>query len=237
MGWKLHTMSINITLEDIKKLLDSGNIPFDHANIVNNGTFNVANGTPKAYQIHHGLDLVLARACDSQWGKFNVNLMRFISKQNYDAATLKQVLSKIQVDDRHWEWFTKSLVYQTSEYDWFFLVAEGAPQGACLIFHPKASALNKGDIFYIEYIAAAPWNRRNPMHEQAFKNVGTILVKHAINYAHDTLKLQYGFSLHAIPSAAWYYNKIGMTRHTPLDKTPLQYFEMPDKTASSFVGA
>jgi hypothetical protein len=225
------------TLEDIKKLLDSGNLPFDLANIVHNGTINGANGASKAYQIHHGLDLVLARSCDNQWGKFNVNLMSFISKQNYDAATLKQVLSEIQVDDSHWEWLIKSLKYRTSEYDWFFLVAEGAPQGACLIFHPKPSALDKGDIFYIEYIATAPWNRRNPMCEQVFKSVGTILVRHAVNYAHNTLKLRYGFSLHALPSASWYYNKIGMTRHAPHDKTPLQYFEMSENVASSFVGA
>ncbi|WP_031437912.1 GNAT family N-acetyltransferase [Methylobacter tundripaludum] len=225
---------MNMTIDDIKSMLDSGEIPHSNKDVVKNGVLLATDGSNVNYQLHHGWDIAKAYACDKSWGIFNIELMRFIKSQNHDTGSLTQVLAKIQMDDSHWSWFDKSRGLKTTEYDWFFLMTEQSPQGACLIYHPKASALDKGDIFYIEYVAVAPWNRGNPMRDQVFKGVGSILIKHAVNYARTELKLRYGFSLHALPRAAGFYQKIGMIRHTPLDKDVLQYFEMLEQRASEF---
>jgi len=175
--------------------------------------------------------------CDRTWGVFNVQLMEFIQRQAYSPQERAAVLDQIQIDDGHWSWFGKSLYYHTAEYVWFFLMAEGAPQGACLLFHPKKSALHSGKIFYIEYVAVAPWNRLNPMSRRKFAGVGSKLIRCAATYAIHTLKLHPGFSLHALPKAIKYYEDVGMVAHPAFDKDGLPYFEMPETSLAKFIGA
>lgn len=226
-----------MTIDEIKRMLDSGEITPSVENIVKTGVLPATNGNHIEYQLHHGWDIAKAYTCDKEWGKFNVDLMRFIKDKNYDNKSLAEVLEQIQIDDSHWDWFKKSCVYKTNEYNWFFLMANNVPQGACLIYHPKPSALEKGDIFYIEYVAAAPWNRVNPMQPQIFRGIGKILIKFAIHYARTALNLRYGFSLHSLPKAAAFYQKIGMIEHPPLFKDGLQYFEMIEQQTTKFMEA
>ena len=226
-----------MTIDEIKRMLDSGEITPSDENVVKTGVLLAVDGSHVDYQLHHGWDIAKAYACDTEWGKFNVDLMRFIKNKNYDEKSHAEVLEQIQIDDSHWNWLSKSVFYRTAEYDWFFLMADNIPQGACLIYHPKPSAFEEGNIFYIEYVAAAPWNRVNPMQPQVFKGIGSILIKYAIDYAHTVLNLRYGFSLHALPKAAGFYNKIGMTEHPPWIKDELQYFEMIEQRTTEFMEA
>jgi hypothetical protein len=226
-----------MTIDDIKKMLDSGMIAPTDEDIVERGQMASPKGGHVEYQLHHGWDPAKAHVCDKTWGVFNVELMRFIKCQAYDDGQLRAVLDQIQIDDSHWNWLTKSLFHKSAEYDWFFLMAEGYPQGACLIYHPKPSAIASGDIFYIEYVAAAPWNRDNPMSGRTFKGIATILLRYATNYARRELKLRFGFSLHALPKAIAFYRGIGMVEHPPGNKDNLSYFEMPEVSASKFAGA
>lgn len=225
---------MGMTVADIKKLIDSEGLVPETCDVVATGELSTPSGESVIYTLHHGWDPIKAYECDKSWGVFNVQLMRFIKKQEYDDATLRKVLSEIQLDDGHWDWLTKSLLYKSDEYDWFFIMAEGYPQGACLIYHPKPSLISTGDIFYVEYLAAAPWNRANPMRERSIKGVATNLLKYATNYAQSQLKLRYGFSLHALQRAVGFYESIGMVNHPPADKEKLPYFEMPEDRASIF---
>jgi hypothetical protein len=225
-----------MTIDEIKKMLDDGLLTPSKEDVVKDGVLLAHDGSSVKYQLHHGWDIAKAHICDKEWGKFNVELVRFIKTQNYDNESLATVLEQIQMDDAHWNWFDKSIYYKATEFDWFFLMANNSLQGACLIYHPKPSALEKGDIFYIEYIAVAPWNRVNPMQTQVFRGVGSIIIKYAVNYAHTVLNLKHGFSLHALPKASSFYYKIGMTDYPSLDKEGLQYFEMPGQSATKFVG-
>lgn len=224
-----------VTIDQIKKLLVTGAITPSAKDIVEEGVLQALDGRSVKYQLHHGWDIAKAFACDRRWGEFNLELLRFIQQKQYDAETLREVLEHIQMDDSHWRWFDKARVFSTSEYDWFFLMADNIPQGACLIYHPKPSVYDAGDIFYVEYIAAAPWNRDNPM-SRVFKGVASIILKYAVNYAHHQLKLRFGFSLQAIPRATGFYQKIGMTAHAKYDDGVMTYFEMPEDAALKFAG-
>lgn len=222
------------TIDDVRAFLDAKAFDLAPDTPAETGVLHRIDGAEVPYEIHHGWSLPLAHACDRDWKQFNIALMKFVKDQNYDAAKLAVVLSKIQIDDDHWDWLTKACVYRSAEYEWFFLVAENKPQGACLIYHPKPSVLSTGNIFYIEYIAVAPWNRDNPMESRRFRAIGSVLIKHAVQHSHQQLKLRYGFSLHAIPRAAAFYAKIGMTPHPKADKDPLIYFEMIEANAAAY---
>lgn len=223
-----------MTLEEIKKLLSSGAIAPATGDVIAAGTLKKSDESQIAYSVHCGWDIVKAWACDQEWGKFTVRLLEHIDKKFPNAAERDEVLEQTSLEDHHWEWFKKAAVYSTEEYRWFFLMAEGLPQAACLIYQPKASALMKGEIFYVEFIAVSTWNRRNPMQDRVFAGVGTRILKHAVEHCRDTLNLMPGFSLHALPKAMPFYEKIGMLRQQSLDKGPLAYYEMPQDAYTEF---
>lgn len=226
-----------LTVDDIKDLIASGKIAASTDDVIAEGLIESQDGSKVPYTLHHGWDLVKSNDCDEPWHKFNLRLMQWIDEQEFDDEKLVSVLAEIQVDDHHWEWFKKSLCYRGDEYHWFFLMAEGVPQAACLVLHPKQSALAARDVFYIEFIAVAPWNRENPMEPRTFKGLGTLMIKSIIDYGLQKLSFGHGFSLHALPRAADFYLKIGMQKVAQFDKGKLQYFEMPEDVAIKYAEA
>jgi len=225
------------TITQIKKMLESGQIAPSDEDIVDQGVLTSSSGASIPYTLHRGWDIAKCYSCDEHWGKFNLDLFEFIDKQNYTPNQLDVVLAQIQIDDRHWKWFKKACLLKDETYEWFFIMAEGKPQGACLIYHPKKSVINTDDIFYVEFLAVAPWNRTNPMAPRYFNGVGTLLIKSAITYVKDSLAYRFGFSLHALPRASGYYKKIGMERFSAEDKDTLEYFEMPESAAADYLEA
>jgi hypothetical protein len=222
-----------ISIDEIKKLLaESGPLKYAGSPIAG-GVLHSPGGGVVDYSLLLGWDIGIANVCDETWGVFNVRLMRFIRDQQYEPKELQKVLSEIQVDDSHWRWLDKSCFYHSDEYTWFFVVAEGYPQAACLTYHPKPSALDGKPIFYIEYVAVAPWNRRNPMCDRSFKGVGPTLIEQVCGYANEKFGTRPGFSLHALPKAVGFYQKIGMENVVAMDKPPLTYFEMPENGCAS----
>ena len=212
------------TIEEIRRALDAASPEISPSGIISKGTLA---GCDKEvdYTIHFGWDLLIANLCDRAWGAFNVTLLRYIRKLELDGVDIAPILDSAQLEDDHWRWLDKTLYFQGDRYKWFFLIAENYPQAACLIYHPKASVIGAGDIFYVEYIAAAPWNRNNVLAERVFKGVGPKLLDTVISYAKTELKLQSGFSLHSLPKAVKFYEKIGMTAFPRYDKEELKFFE------------
>lgn len=226
-----------LTIDDIKAMLHSGKISPSMKDAVRSGTLVAHDGTEHTYTFHYGWDIAKCYVCDELWHEHNIKLMQWIKAQNFDPQTLEQVLADIQIDDHHWEWFEKSRHFKTDEYRWFFIVVNNIPQAACLLYHPKRSKLSEADVFYIEYIAVAPWNRKNPMAPSQFKGVGGLLIKAVINFGVEKLAFNHGFSLHALPRAVWFYEKIGMQHIEAYDKDVLRFFEMPNDVAIAYAGA
>jgi hypothetical protein len=220
------------TIREIKTLLDTvDHLNFADGECVAEGVLSSSGGQATHFRLLMGWNIALANRCDETWGAFTLRLLRFIRGQQYEPEQLSAVLGEVQVDDSHWRWLDKALLKHGDQYKWFFLIADGEPQAACLIFHPKPSAIDGAGIFYIEYIAAAPWNRRNPMSAQAFVGVGKLVVRAVSAYAIKHLGLRPGFSLHALPRAAGFYESLGMGRFHALDQGTMPYFEMPGGSA------
>ena len=223
---------MTFTIDDIRRALDATPPIISPGGIISRGTLAGQCGSVD-YTIHLGWDLLIANLCDRTWGAFNITLLRYIRKLEAQGIDIDPILESAQLEDNHWRWLDKTLHYRGNCYTWFFLVAENYPQAACLVYHPKASVVGAGDIFYIEYIAAAPWNRENVLAERVFKGVGPKLLDHVICYAKDDLKLQAGFSLHSLPKAVAFYEKIGMKAFPQYDKEGLRFFEWVDSESQA----
>jgi hypothetical protein len=224
-------------IDKIKALLASHGSPVSSGTPIDTGGLKRSDGTSATYSLNEGWDLLIANQCDETWGIYNITLMRHIKNMSLGDDMLSEVLNSVQLDDSHWCWVDKSILKRGDEYRWFFLLADGKPQAACLIYHPKPSAANEfASIFYIDYIAVAPWNRRNPMSPQIFKGLGRLMVSRLCDYAQAHLKLSRGMCLHSLPKAMSFYESLGMVRFPQYDKDGLPYYELcPPATGATTV--
>ncbi|EPN4987719.1 GNAT family N-acetyltransferase [Vibrio alginolyticus] len=222
------------TIDDLRKLLATGQTHLTPLDKTAKGSIEDSNGKTHSYEIVHGWDFGLASLCDKEWGAFNLQILDYI----YNAAPCDQqnLLENSLLEDAHWNWLQKHQRYHDDQYDWFFFMVDDIPQAACLVYHPKQSAVGDEPIFYIEFLAVAPWNRPNHIANQKFKGIGSILLKNVIEFADNNLKISRGFSLHSLPKAQGFYEKIGMVRYTAHDKDGMGYFEMEETTQAKFIG-
>ncbi|MFQ1895820.1 hypothetical protein ACK36K_00520 [Aeromonas veronii] len=226
-----------MTIDDIRTLLEQQDIKPNLNDVAAVGTVKNHANEDVEYTLYVGWDIIKANQCDRMWSIFNTNLIQFIRDKDYSKKELSEIESYIQIDDSHWDWLSKSCVYKTDEYKWFFLYAEDKPQAACIIYHPKKSTIHDGNIFYIEYIAVAPWNRKNPMVERELIGLGSIMIQFVVRYATTTLGLELGFALHSLPTATGFYERLGMLSFTQNDKDGLKFYEMPSQVATKYLEA
>lgn len=226
-----------MTLDELKSQIATGQLKVDCSNtIIATGKLHHTSGNQSEYTIRNGWDILAAIQCDESWARSNIQLFQHIENLNLDDATLTKVLESIQTEDMHWDWFIKSYQLTGEEYEWFFLFSEDKPQGACLIYHPKNSALYEENIFYIEYIAVAPWNRDCLVRQREYKGIGSILLKAALKYSVEELGLIPGFALHSLPQAKRYYENLNMINIEHMNKNTLLYFELPQSEAQKLLG-
>lgn len=226
------------SISDIRLLIQQqqyNNITSD--NIVASGEINDSLSQPYTYDILRGWSDALAYECNSEWGKFNLSIINYIDSKLISESEKIKLIESYSLEDAHWNWLGKHKQYYSSQYEWFFVRIDGKVQAACLVYHPEQAALTSAPIFYIEYLAVSPWNRPNPIQEQKFKGIGSILLKQVIDYATNTLGLSEGFSLHSLPKAKGFYTKIGMQAVQSKDKSSLAYFEMEKSQLIKFLGA
>lgn len=224
-------------IEELRKKIENGEISIEPSPPIATGQIKVTQGGSTDYSVQYGWNVLSSKECDELWQKSQLELLQYIDEQNYDDDMLSKVLESIQVEDAHWSWFTKSCAYIGDEYRWFYLYANGMPQAACVIFQPKESKLHPKNIFYVEFLAVAPWNRRCLVRERELLKVGTTLLQVVLQYSVNELKLSPGFSLHSLPQAAEYYRKLKMVNVGEEDKESLMYFELPPEEAQMLLGA
>lgn len=149
----------------------------------------------------------------------------------------------IQLEDRpedsHWDWNRK--IRQTGNllsYQSFALVCEGDLQGLMLC-RDLASARLPGQfgkpMVHLDFIATAPWNRREFQQPVRFKGCGRIFILAAIEVSRASGgKGRIG--LHSLPAAEEFYERMcGMTRlGSDAAHQNLVYFEMTETQADLF---
>jgi len=228
-----------VNVAELKARIEAGKTPpFDKlSEEISTGVLFDSTGAEVNYSITHGRNLIFSKECDERWTQYNIELLEYIESQKYSDKELSNILDSIQTEDFHWNWFFKSFAMRTQEYRWFYMYANDKPQGACVIYQPKDSALQESNIFYVEFIAVAPWNRDCLIRKRELRCVGTTLFKAVLDYAVNELGLTPGFSLHSLPQARKYYEKLKMVNVEKLNKDALLYFELPELEANKFLGS
>lgn len=188
------------------------------------------------YKVVHGWNLMSSVECDTLWKQGWLTLFKQIQQAEPDVTKQNKILDSISTEDFHWNWFGKAVDFSGDEYDWFHLYADGKPQAACLIYHPEASALEPGDIFYVKFVAVAPWNRPCDLRPREFCGLGKIILRVAQRFAVNELKLRPGFCLHSLPKAEIVYKKLKMVKvDGKEDAQSLAYFELPQALATKLM--
>jgi hypothetical protein len=187
------------------------------------------------FSIVHGWDAKASLQCDAMWKGAWLELLEQIEQSEPDEARRAEILESISMEDAHWRWFDKAIAFSSDEYEWFHLHADAKPQAACLIYHPKPSALEAGDIFYVEFVAVAPWNRTCKIRPREFGGLGEIILRAAQRFAVKQLKLRPGFCLHSLPKAEAFYTKLQMVKIADHAKNSMSYFELPQALALNLV--
>ena len=188
------------------------------------------------YTVTHGYNANKAFLCQMDWHSFRKSVYDFIDSQNYTDEELDEIFSKLSIEDSHWDWFGKAISFYTDEFEWFFLSIEEEVQGICIIRHPCDSELSENNIFYIEFIATAPWNRYNPYQPKKYSQIGSNLIFCILAFAVDHLKLHCGCNLHSLPKAERFYDKLGMQKLDNLSKGQMSFFELPEENALKLIG-
>jgi hypothetical protein len=204
----------------------------------------VCNHTGKThnYEITRGLNPAIAIQADAEWAvEKNIIVQQLLAENpaaRLDVHELLKLLPTYNLEDWHWKWSDKAMSCNGPEYEWFYLTANGKVQGVAIIYHPKGSKLKHDNIFYVDYLATAHWNRPRPNYTRQFAGIGSLLLCYCLDYAVQTLKYRPGFSLHSLPHAEPYYAKIGMV-DLGLDasKDNLRFFEAPEVIAKKLCEA
>lgn len=227
-----------MTLDDLRQKIHDGTIQIaaPQVSIIDSGTLLKKAGGYSPYTVEKGSNIIAAINCDHLWAKARLDLYKLIHDQNPTEDELTSIFQSIQDEDDHWDWFSKSLRCKGSEYEWFYLHADNKPQAACLIYHPQASALGPNNIFYVEFLAVAPWNRENKVQQRIYKKVGSQLLTSVLKFAVEQLGLTPGFSLHSLPQAQVYYQQLKMVNITEKDDHRLKYYELPLSEAIQLLG-
>lgn len=167
------------------------------------------------YLVVHGFDAKLTLQAEQDWTIEKAKVFREIyaahpTVQN-DLNEFRKRAAEYNLVDWHWNWSTKALSCTGNGYEWFYLIADNRVQAMCIIFHPKNSPLLNDNVFYVDYIAVAYWNRPRPNYIRQFDSLGTVLLSYCVKYSIEQLKYRPGFFLHSLPSAEPYYSKKGLT--------------------------
>lgn len=186
------------------------------------------NGDSIPYQVSIGLNKALAYKATVSWTQAALAFLEYISQKFPDQSDQIAIIEAYGIEDSHWNWMNKSMVMCSDEYVWFYLEADKEIQAIAITYHPKNSRIDAAkELFYIEYLAVAPWNRRGYQPNQKFKGVGTHFISILSSYFPEKFGYSFGFALHSLPQACSYYSKIGMQDFGPdISKDSLNYFEM-----------
>ena len=141
----------------------------------------------------------------------------------------------------HWNWRKKmeavrGLLSESS----FCIECEGVTQGMMAVSTAKQRAWieeQKGQhLVYVDYLEAAPWNRKELSAKPRFHGVGSTLIIAAIALSRAN-EFKGRIGLHSLPQAHQFYtDRCGMTDLGPDPKYQnLRYFEMTPDQATKFL--
>tara|TARA_A100001391_G_scaffold199723_1_gene183209 strand:+ start:1140 stop:1724 length:585 start_codon:yes stop_codon:yes gene_type:complete len=152
----------------------------------------------------------------------------------------KPVTTKLKEQQGHWDWQKKWTHYSTQlSFQSFAIECNGETQGMMIvntIMRCQIPQQANKHLVYVEYLEAAPWNRRTVTNTPKYKLVGTVMIAAAIQLSLDEGN-QGRIGLHSLPQADTFYrDQCGMTDlGRDASKQSLFYFEMTEAQAVQYM--
>lgn len=144
------------------------------------------------------------------------------------------------LQDWHWDWRKKADLFAGRlDYQSFALECGGMTQGlmlCSLVQVAREPSQRNQHLAYVDYVHAAPWNRRRFTDTPLYRGVGRILIAAAVSLSREQ-EFAGRIGLHALPqSELWYRDRCGMT-DLGIDAAyqGLRYFEMTTAQADRFL--
>lgn len=206
----------------MKDLISSGNIQDTLGNDYN-------------FNILKGIDLSKALSVQQSWTLEFMNRYQILKAQ-YPNTSQQDLMNQFNLQDAHWNWMGKAMQLNSQDYLWFSFEVGSDIEAIIVVYHPQQSRIIQSNIYYIDYLAVAPWNRVIGSSPRKFKALGPLLIREAGKYIGTNLTYGYSFSLHSLPQASGFYNRIGMVDFgADVTKQNMHYFEMKEQEAEDFV--
>ncbi|AAV83029.1 GNAT family N-acetyltransferase [Idiomarina loihiensis] len=196
---------------------------------------NIASDNGLGIDYLEGQDIKKVLKFNDEWSASLALLINDVCEK-HQAETEEEIIECLMDEgfqDFHWNWASKALAFSNDEYKWFSAESGESIEAVVITKHPVTSEIDTQNIFYIEYICVAPWNRAKVSQTTTpKKGLGTGLIKVTLKYFNESEGYRQGCSLHSLPQSCPYYTKIGMQRiPSSSDKQGLTYFEMPQNVA------
>jgi hypothetical protein len=152
------------------------------------------------------------------------------------ASNYFAILERLGVPDEHWDWRQKVAIASGTSRRPYSIVQGLDVEGVMILLNGKTSRAHPAgsQLVYVDYVATAPWNRRQIQNPERMRGVGSLLLGTAVD-ASRMLGWDGRCGLHSLPSAESFYRKIGMKEFGPdSNYHGLVYFEFDAFAATTF---
>jgi hypothetical protein len=156
--------------------------------------------------------------------------------QARDAAA--RAAGQVPLEHAHWDWRNKADDVAAGVFNLVAVAVQSDVQGVMAVKRlPRPAAIGGGQVVYVDYLEAAPWNLKGMTAPPRYVGVGTALMIEAIRISWE-VGLGGRVGLHSLPQAEAFYPRCGMTR-VGVDPGyyDLTYFEYTGQQATTWVAA
>lgn len=154
-----------------------------------------------------------------------------------EAAVAGLVHGLTPLEHAHWDWRNKAESVDAGRHMLLAVECDGEAQGLMAVLRrPRPARAGAGQVVYVDYVEAAPWNLKGSTVLPRFFGVGTVLMAEAVR-----LSLEMGFGgqvgLHSLPQAEEFYSaRCKMSRIGPdPEYFDLAYFEYTSQQATDWL--
>lgn len=192
------------------------------------------------YRVENSFNAQFVLSMHENWNAEKSKILTEMIAKNPDCMKdidiFVNLLAEYNIEDLQWDWLNKALHCNSDEYRWFYLIIDEKVQATCIIYHPKKSLVDSENIFYVDYLATAFWNRLRPNYNRQYTGLASILLAHGIKFSVEQLNYRPGFCLHSLPKAEGFYTGLGMKDFGPdSEKQNLKFFEAESKASLSLM--
>ena len=208
---------------------------------------NLHTGEFEEAQLHHAISQQQIDDVEQNWKPILQQHLSDLKDKHqhgtvkFDPYALFNEMAVLMIQDADWDWGDKyKELSNTFGYSSCTLTCDAAIQG--LGYFDETSGRHKSriitnkptGILYIEFIASAPWNRKQ-IANQLYAGIGEVLITHAIELSFAE-GLNGRIGLHSLPQAEHFYqNKCGMQDFGIDPAKKMKYFEMSHEQATEWL--